>query len=80
MMFIQPDGLRVSENLPIERYGWRKEWLTDLAEYEFEGHMFYGPKDYAASLAWSYGRDFMTPPPQAERCSNAPCSDYSFDK
>ena len=79
MMFIKPDGLGVNENSPEERYGWRKEWLTDLAEYEFEGHLFFGPKDYAASLAWSYGSNFMTPPPTTERSSNAPCSDYSFD-
>ncbi|MBR6031149.1 MAG: LicD family protein [Bacteroidaceae bacterium] len=77
-MYWRPEGLKVKENRPEERYGWPKEWLTDLAEYEFEGHMFFGPKDYAGLLAWDYGPNYMTPPPEAERHSFAPCSDYSF--
>lgn len=77
-MFWKPEGMDVSENRPEERYGWRKEWLTDLAEYEFEGHLFFGPKDYDASLAWTYGPDYMTPPPVEDRKPSMPCSDYSF--
>lgn len=78
MMFFEPDGFRIAGNSPTERYGWDKRWLTELTEYEFEGHKLFGPKDYAACLQWSFGPDFMTPPPTADRESHAPCSDYSF--
>lgn len=79
MMFFEPDGFHVKENTPKERFGWDKRWLNDLVEYEFEGCRFYGPRDYTGCLRWTYGSNFMTPPPVTDRDSHAPCSDYSFD-
>lgn len=78
MKFFTPDAL-IHATVPVwERYGWDKTWMTDLSEYEFEGHRFYGPRDYEHNLEWSFGPNFMTPPPMADRESHAPCSDYSF--
>lgn len=78
MIYFQPDGLRIAQNKPTERYGWDKRWLTEIEEYKFEDHMFYGPQNYDACLRWSYGPNYMEYPPESERVSSAPCSDYSF--
>lgn len=60
------------------RYGILKEWLLERAEYEFEGHMLFGTKDYDAILTYRYG-DYMTLPPEEERLPHAPASSYSFN-
>ncbi len=59
------------------RYGFPKKWITDRAEYEFEGHMLYGSKDYDAFLSYLYG-DYMQLPPENKREPHAPVSEYSF--
>lgn len=59
------------------RYGLPKSWYLERAEYEFEGKVLYGPKDYDAFLSFTYG-DYMTPPPEEKRVSHMPVSDYSF--
>lgn len=60
-----------------ERYGMLKEWFRERAEYEFEGHKFYGPKDYNAFLKYMYN-DYMTLPPEEKREPHAPVSSYKF--
>lgn len=63
---------------PIEyRYGFPKKWVIERSEYEFEGHMFYGTKDYDAFLSMLYG-DYMQLPPENKREPHAPVSEYSF--
>lgn len=78
MIFFPPDGLKIKSNSPLEKYGWAKKWLTDVTEYEFENHKFLGPRDFDGCLRWSYGPDYLTPPPIAQRNSAAPCSSYKF--
>lgn len=55
----------------------RKEWFLDRKEYEFEGHLFFGPADYDGYLTSQYG-DYMTPPPEHEREQHAPVSSFQF--
>lgn len=59
------------------RYGFPKQWITERTEYEFEGHMIYGTKDYDAFLTMIYG-DYMQLPPENKREPHAPVSEYSF--
>lgn len=80
MWYIVPDAI-LRGHLPLrEACGFKKSWLTDLVEMDFEGHKFYATREYRDCLAWSFGDDFMIPPPMNERESHAPCSDYSFGK
>ena len=58
-------------------YGMPKKWFLDRAEYEFEGHLLYGPKDYDAVLTYLYG-DYMKLPPEEKRGPTAPPSSYQF--
>lgn len=60
-----------------ERYGMPKEWFSDLAEYEFEGKRFWGPKDYDAYLSYTYG-NYMELPPADKRESHIPFSYINF--
>lgn len=60
-----------------ERYGMPKKWFLERAEYEFEGHKFYGTKDYDAILRYTY-RDYMTLPPEEKRQQHAPVSFIDF--
>lgn len=63
---------------PMEmRYGFPKKWVLERAEYEFEGHMFYGAKDYDGFLSFEYG-DYMKLPPESSRVPHAPVSSYDF--
>ena len=61
-----------------EKYGMPKKWFENLTEYEFEGNMFFGCKDYDEILKFIYD-DYMTLPPKNKRDPHAPVSEYSFD-
>lgn len=78
VLFGYMDGKKNPMNTISTKYGWDKSWFLDLVEYEFEGRMFYGPRDYDSCLSWAFGPNYMTPPPINDRESHAPCSDYSF--
>ena len=60
------------------RYGMPKSWFLDRAEYDFEGHKFYGTKDYDAFLKYLYN-DYMTLPPKEKRPPHAPVSSFNFN-
>ena len=60
-----------------ERYGMPKNWFTELAEYEFEGKMFWGTKDYDTAMEYEYG-DYMQLPPEEKRIPHACASEYDF--
>ena len=60
-----------------ERYGMPKKWFLERAEYEFEGHKFYGTKDYDDILKYIYG-DYMKLPPENEREQHSPFSKIVF--
>ncbi|MCR4651238.1 MAG: LicD family protein [Lachnospiraceae bacterium] len=58
----------------IDVKGLKKSWFTDLTEVEFEGGMYPAPRDWDGYLKYSYGDDYMTPPPEDKRGSTAPLS------
>lgn len=60
------------------RYGMPKSWFLDRAEYDFEGHKFYGTKNYDAFLKYLYN-DYMTLPPKEKRTPHAPVSSFNFN-
>lgn len=39
--------------------GFLNGYFTDLTEVEFEGHMFYAPRDWDGFLTYSFGKDYM---------------------
>lgn len=59
------------------RFGRPKRWFLDVAEYEFEGCKFFGPKDYDEYLTFKYG-DYMRMPPENKRQQNSPVSFIDF--
>ena len=60
-----------------DRYGIPKEWFTERAEFEFEGHQLIGTKDYDACLKFWYD-DYMKLPPEDQREQHAPVSSIDF--
>ena len=71
----QYDALAVScpeSNIICEQYGggdpvrYERHILEELAEYSFEGDVFWGPKNYDAYLTASYGA-YMELPPEDQR-------------
>ncbi len=54
-----------------DKLGFKKEWFTDRILIDFEGMMFYAPKDYDGFLIHSFGEDYMTPPPEEKRVGSA---------
>ena len=62
---------------PENWYGMPKKWVVDVVEYEFEGHMFYGARDYEGFLKWMYG-DWRKLPPEDKRDPHGPVSYYEF--
>ena len=67
-----------AKKLPKElRYGRPKKWFLNVAEYEFEGCRFFGPKDYDEYLRFKYG-NYMELPPEDKRQQNSPVSFLDF--
>ena len=58
-----------------DRYGMPKKWFLERAEYEFEGIMLYGTKDYDAILRHFY-REYMNPP--ESKAQHSPCVEIKF--
>ncbi len=56
---------------------YKRKWLTDLTEAEFEGHMMYVPKDADEMLTDQYG-DYMQLPPEEERVGHITAAYYDF--
>lgn len=59
------------------KYGMPKSWLLDLVELEYEGHLFWGPREYDAYLKSRYG-DYMQLPPEEKRIGKAPAERWEF--
>lgn len=70
-------GRLYTKNPLKEKFSMPKSWFLERAEYEFEGHTFYGIKDYDAFLKYMYD-DYMTLPPEEKRQPHAPVSEYNF--
>jgi lipopolysaccharide cholinephosphotransferase len=52
--------------LPNKGFGYKKEWYLEWAEYEFEGYMLSGVKNYHDFLTYEFG-DYMKMPPIEKR-------------
>lgn len=65
---------------PKDNNGFKKEWFTNLTEIEFEGRKFLAPKDWDGFLRYSFGEDYMTPPPVDKRETTAPLSMFYLGK
>lgn len=48
---------------PPDVNGFQVSYFTNLTEVEFEGHMFYAPKDWNGFLTYSFDKDYMELPP-----------------
>ena len=59
---------------PKDVNGFDIRYFTELTELEFEGKMFLAPKDWDGFLRYSFGDDYMTPPPVDKRGTTAPLS------
>lgn len=59
-------------------FGMLKSWFLECAEYDFEGHKFYGTKDYDGFLKYYYN-DYMTPLPVEKRQPHALTSNFNFN-
>ncbi|RFT99209.1 LicD family protein [Paenibacillus jamilae] len=51
-------------------YGYYKRWYTELANIEFEGHLFPAAKDYGGYLTFKFG-NYHEPPPIEQRQGHA---------
>ena len=60
-----------------DRYGMPKEWFLERSEYEFEGKLFWGTRDYDAILKHFY-RDYMKLPDEEGRAQHSPCVEIQF--
>lgn len=65
---------------PKDVNGFDIRWFTELTEVEFEGRKFLAPKDYDGFLRFSFGDDYMTPPPESDRATTAPLSCLELGK
>lgn len=51
-------------------YGYYRKWYVDLADIEFEGHLFPAARDYDEYLTFKFG-NYMVPPPIEQRQGHA---------
>ena len=49
-----------------KNYGYFRRWYEESANYEFEGHIFKGIKDYDEYLTFKFG-EYMKLPPEEQR-------------
>lgn len=68
----------VALTFPHASYGWRRELLEELTELEFEGHMFFVPKDWDEWLTDAFGINYMEFPPPEQRIPHNTASYYEF--
>lgn len=61
-----------------ETIGYKKEWMEDIMDIEFEGILVKAPVKTHEILVHSYGEDYMTPPPVEQRIPKHPASYIKF--
>lgn len=66
-MGLKADKNVFDDNEKIQKFGLKREWHTELIELEFEGHMFWAPKDYNGWLLEAFGSRYMELPPVEKR-------------
>ena len=67
---------RLVYHILYPKLGYHGVWLKELQEIEFEGEKFFAPKDLHGFLVYSYGEEYMTPPPVEMRNGTSPLSSY----
>lgn len=77
VLMFRAAGKLYTKNSLHSRFGVKKEWLREFRQYEFEGKILQGPKNYHDYLTYMYG-DYMKLPPVEKRERHAPCSEIDF--
>lgn len=63
----QTDWVRIlTYPTPNRAYGYRAKWYRQTANYQFEGRIFWGIRDFDAYLRFKFGK-YMELPPKEER-------------
>lgn len=62
----------------VETAGFLKKWFTETDSIWFEDSYFTCPKDTVGFLEHSFGKDFMTPPPEDQRYPRHTATYVSF--
>ena len=62
---------------PKNKYGYRRYWIRDTADIEFQGKSFLGVKDYDGWLKWEFG-DYMKIPPKDKQKAH-PVTELKLD-
>lgn len=61
-----------------ETIGYKKEWMENTMDIEFEGILVKAPVNTHEILVHSYGEDYMTPPPPEQRHPKHPATYIEF--
>lgn len=77
LLLFKPPGREYTKKPLNDRYGMVKRWITERAEYEFEGVKVYGSHDADGFLTWKFG-DYMKLPPEDKREGHAQVSSIDF--
>lgn len=77
LLLFKPPGREYTKKPLNDRYGMTKRWITERAEYEFEGVNVYGSLDADGFLTWKFG-DYMKLPPEDQREGHAQVSSIDF--
>lgn len=77
LLLFKPPGREYTKKPLNDRYGMTKRWITERAEYEFEGVKVYGSLDADGFLTWKFG-DYMKLPPEDQREGHAQVSSIDF--
>ena len=63
---------------PVDTAGFKKEWFIDTDKIWFEDAWFTCPKDTEGFLEHSFGKDYMTLPPEESRKPRHTATSISF--